>query len=274
MWEIFTRCRSWKKRWALERTEGPWITQTKPENNLCHLHRPSIFVLQHVQSLPHRFLALLLYGHQVLVFCRSRVSVFSIGLCKRFSLATVHSTFSKWIEWCLDGFLFYLYRLKQHPFPCDDGCVSIAAGVRSLVQSLPQLYVAALYGYKYTHIWSDNALERSALQMAFAINYRFCRNVEENLRKVQLQNVLDCSVLKLLYTCHTPQVWVGDSTAELYNGRQHIVCPEQRQQSRSDRLRSLYCLWRTRWADKGWGGEDRTCSEFFRQGHRGHAETF
>lgn len=26
------------------------------------------------------------------------------------------------------------------------------------------------------------------------------------------------------FTCHTPQMWVRDSTAELYNSRQHIVC--------------------------------------------------
>lgn len=32
------------------------------------------------------------------------------------------------------------------------------------------------------------------------------------------------SVYRERFTCHAPQMGVGDSTAELYNSRQHVVC--------------------------------------------------
>lgn len=32
------------------------------------------------------------------------------------------------------------------------------------------------------------------------------------------------SVYQECFTCHAPQMGVGDSTAELYNSRQHVVC--------------------------------------------------
>lgn len=55
----------------------------------CYLHDldlPSLFFLQHTESLPHRFLSML-YIEQLIFFRWHRLYIFSLGLCKRFLLA-------------------------------------------------------------------------------------------------------------------------------------------------------------------------------------------
>ena len=108
------------------------------------------------------------------------------------------------------------------------GFVPIVAGAWSPGLSLPQPCAEVLHDCM-----------KSQSQSEYMIYIWILQRKE---RKVLSQTVA--------FTCHTPHMWVGDSTAQLYNCRQHVVCLWQWQQSIWDLLGSLYGLWRTLQQDK------------------------
>lgn len=129
-----------------------------------------------------------------MIFCWHRLHSFSFGLCKvclcsYISTVTLHACSVIPTDWCS-----HRHESNRHAFSCAVGFVPTAPGARSPGLSLPQLCVEVLQGEQLR----DAKVQKK-------------RNAEQRRQRLSLR----------WFTCRTPQMCVGDATAELYNCRQH-----------------------------------------------------